>query len=84
MLYIRHCTRKPEDIEMSVPFKAIFCLQNKQKSKLTIREGKQTNKCLIIMYYENGKRTIRDISRYHMQELVKSPWSGNKETVKDV
>ena len=45
--------------------------QNKQKSKLTIWEGKQTNKCLIIMYYENGKGTIKDISSYHMQELNK-------------
>ena len=57
--------------------------QNKQKSKLTIREGKRTNKCLIVMYYENGKGTIKDISRYHMQQLTKSPWSG-KKTVKGV
>lgn len=52
--------------------------QNKQKSKLTIWEGKRTNKCLIVMYYENGKGTIKDISRYHMQQLTKSPWSGKK------
>lgn len=36
------------------------------------------------MYYENGKGTIKDISSYHMQELTKSPWSGKKQTVKDV
>lgn len=60
----------------------IFCLKTKPKqtNKLTLWEGKQKYKCLIIMYSENGKGTIKDVSRYHMQKLTKSPWSGKRDS----
>lgn len=32
------------------------------------------------MYYENGMGTVKDISRYHMQELTNSPWWGKRDS----